>query len=267
MRVARAILSALLVSVLLQTGCTKKQANKNAGASPSNNAAQQQGATPAPDDARALFERGVDAYHHDRDQEAVEDFQRAVELDPDFAEAFYRLGLALHVTGQKEESDKAFGDAIKAYEKLTRQDPKNADAYYFLGLCYEKLDKFEDAARALRESVRNSPEGDENRDDKYYELAVVQYKLAQYDDAVAALNKALEINPDNYPAADLLEKAKAGAQRVEEIRRHQEQMLKQKNGNANMNGNANANANGNAGVNANRNAGAGANRNSPASPL
>lgn len=263
MRVARVTVSALLAFVLFQTGCSKKQANRNADVA-SSNSATQQGAQAQPDgDARTLFDRGVDAYRHDRDQEAVEDFQRAVQLDPDFAEGYYRLGLALHVTGQKDESDKAFADAVKAYEKLTRQEPKNSDAYYFLGLCYERLDKFEDAARALKESVRNTSEGDEGRDDKYYELALVQYKLAQYDDAVGALNKALEINPDNYPAADLLEKAKAGAQRVDEIRKHQEQLLKQKNANANTNGNAN----GNAGANANVNANAGANKNSATSPL
>lgn len=263
MRLARATVSALLVFVLFQTGCSKKQANRNSGAaSASDNAAQQAAQAQPEGDAHDFFDRGVDAYRHDRDQEAVEDFQKVVQLDPDFAEGFYRLGLALHVTGQKDESDKAFSDAVKAYEKLTRQDPKNSDAYYFLGLCYERLDKFEDAARALREAVRASPEGDENKDDKYYELALVQYKLAQYDDAVGALNRALEINPDNYPAADLLEKARAGAQRVDEIRKHQEQLLKQKNANAN----SNANANGNAGANANKNTGAGAKNNSANSP-
>jgi len=257
MRVPRSTLTALLALLLLQTGCSKRPAGQNANAS----GAAQQGATDAPDgDARALYERGVDAYRDDRDEEAVEDLEKAVELDPDFAEAHYRLGLALRATDRKDESDKAFGDAVKTYEKLTRQEPKNADAYYFLGLCYEKLGKYEDAARALKDSVHNLSETAENRDDKYYELAIVQYKLAQYDEAVAALNKALEINPNNYPASDLLEKARAGAQRVDEIRRHQEQLLKQKNANAN----ANANGNSNAGANANTNAGA--NANAAASP-
>jgi tetratricopeptide (TPR) repeat protein len=261
MRIARATLTALVALSLLQAGCSKRRAGQNTAANPENTA--QQNAQGQPDgDAHALFERGVDAYRHDQDDEAVEDLQKAVQLDPDFAEAHYRLGLALHATGQKDEADKEFGDAVKSYEKLTRQEPKNADAYYFLGLCYEKLDKFDDAARALRDSVRNLSESDENRDDKYYELAIVEYKLAQYEDAVAALNKALEINPDNYPAADLLEKAKNGAQRVEEMRKHQEQMLKQKNSNANVNQNSNANA----GANSNANTNTGANKNAAASP-
>ena len=260
MRIARATLTALVALSLFYAGCSKRRAGQNAAGS--ENAAQQNAQAQPDGDAHALFERGVDAYRHDRDDEAVEELQKAVQLDPDFAEAHYRLGLALHATGQKEEADKAFGDAVKAYEKLTRQEPKNADAYYFLGLCYEKLDKFEDAARALKDSVRNLSESDENRDDKYYELAIVEYKLAQYDEAVAALNKALEINPDNYPAADLLEKARNGAQRVEEMRKHQEQMLKQKNANANANQNSNANA----GANSNANTNASANKNAATSP-
>jgi tetratricopeptide (TPR) repeat protein len=259
MRIARATLTALLALLLLHAGCSRRRAGQNGNA---DNGAQPN-ASPAPDaDARSLFERGVDEYRHDRDDEAAADLQKAVELDPDFPEAHYRLGLALHATGQKDEADKAFADAVKAYEKLTKQEPKNADAYYFLGLCYEKLDKFDDAARALKDSVRNLSESDENRDDKYYELAIVEYKLAQYDEAVSALNKALEINPDNYPAADLLEKARNGAQRVEEMRKHQEQLLKQKNTNAN----ANQNGNSNAGANTNANSNSAANKNAATSP-
>lgn len=256
MRIPRATLTALLALLLLQAGCSKRPSGQNTA---NASGALQQDAPDAPDgDARALYERGVEAYRDNRDEEAVEDLRKAVELDPDFAEAHYRLGLALRATDQKEEADKVFADAVKAYEKLTKQEPKNAEASYFLGLCYEKLGKYEDAARALKDSVHNLSESDENRDDKYYELAIVQYKLAQYDEAVAALNKALEINPNNYPASDLLEKARAGAQRVDEIRKHQEQLLKQKNvnANANLNGNSNAGANANTNANANQNSAA-----------
>jgi len=252
MRAALLTLSTLLVLSTLQAGCSKKQTNQNgASASSSDNAVQ----GPTGGDAHAFFERGMDAHKNDRDEEAVEDFKQAVQLDPDFAEAHYRLGVVLHITGQTDEAQKSFEEAVKAYEKLTKQDPKNSDAYYFMALCYERLDKYEDAVRALREAVRNSPD-----DDKYYELALAHFKLAQYDESVAALNKALEINPDNYPAQDLLEKAKAGAERVAEIRRHQEQLLKQKNANAGANSNANA------GANANTNAAANGNKNDAPSP-
>jgi tetratricopeptide (TPR) repeat protein len=263
MKALRVTLSALFVFVMLQAACSRKQADGNAANAPpqadgASQQQQQQGAPQAPvnADARALFDRGVDAYRHDRDEEAVEVFKQAVQLDPDFAEAHYRLGLALHAAGQGEEADKAYAEAVKAYEKMTKRDEKDSDAFYFLGLCYEKLDKYDDAVKALKEAVKNSPV---ENDDKYFELALAQYKLAQYDDSVRALNKALEINPDNFPAQELLEQAKSGAARVEEFRKRQEQLRKQQTGNAgNSNGNSNGN-NSNSGVNTN--SGARANRN------
>lgn len=254
MRATRATLVTLLVLLPLAQGCSRKQANQNAGPGSADGSSQ----AGQPGDARALFDRGIDAYRNNRDQEAVEVFRQATQLDPDFAEAHYRLGLALNVVGEKDEAAKAFGEAVKAYDKRTKQDSKDSDAFYFLGLCYEKLNKYDDAVRALKESVKTSPT---ENDDKYYELAFANFRLAQYDDSIRALNKTLEINPNNYMAQDLLEKAKEGAQRVDEIRKHQEQLLKQKNANANANSNSNGNANANAAANTSTNSGAATNKN------
>ena len=238
----RSALYALLVSALLAgVACSKKQTNQgpNSNAPADGPAQQQQQGEPVSGDAREAFERGMTAYRDDRDEEAVGELKRAAELDPDFAEAHYRLGNAYLALGNKDEAEKSFRDGARAYEKITRRDEKNSDAFYFLGLCYEKLGEWEDAVKALKESVKTSPA---ENDDKYYELANAHYQLAQYDEAVRALNKALEVNPDTYPAQDLLEKSKAGAERVSDFRKHQlEQMRKQQNSNAN-NSNLNSNS-------------------------
>jgi tetratricopeptide (TPR) repeat protein len=241
----RFTLYALLVSALLATAaCSKKQNNQGSNSNaPADGPAQQQEGAPVSGDAREAFDRGMDAYRNDRDEEAVEAFKRAVEVDPDFAEAHYRLGLAYNAAKQTDEADKAFRGAVKAYEKITRRDEKNSDAFYFLGLCYEKLGEYDDAVRALKEAVKTAPEGN---DDKYYELAFAHVKLAQYDEAVRAVNKALEINPDNYPAQDLLAEAKAGAERVADFRKHQEQQMRKQQGQKNSNSN-----NSNSGANSN----------------
>jgi tetratricopeptide (TPR) repeat protein len=243
MKALRVTLAALFVfAPLLLAACNRgaADADANAAATPGGSAEQQQprdGLVQAPsDDARALFDRGLDAYRHDRDQEAVEHFKRAAELSPDFAEAYYRLGLAYNALKQTEEADKAFADAVKAYERIVKQEPKNSDAFYFLGLCYEKLGKYDDAVKALKEAVKNSPE---ENDDKYFELASAHFKIAQYDESVRALRKTLEINPDHYPAQELMEDARNGARRMEDFRRRQEQLRKQQqNANANLNANA-----------------------------
>jgi tetratricopeptide (TPR) repeat protein len=251
MKALRTTLAALFVFALVQAGCRGRQTAQNGNAAPpADGDAQQQAAQQAPialpeGDARALFDYGMDAYRHDRDEVAVAAFKRAVELDPDFAEAHYRLGLAYSVTRQGEESDKAFEQCVKAFEKRTKKDPKDSDSFYFLGLCQERLGKYDDAVKALKEAVKSSPT---ENDDKYFELASAQYKLAQYDESVKALNKTLEINPDNFPAQELLEQARSGARRVEEFRKRQQEQLQQQRKPGNSNSNAN---NSNAGANAN----------------
>jgi tetratricopeptide (TPR) repeat protein len=241
MKALRVTLQALLVSALLLSGCNRRAAapeaaNVNAAPTPADG---EQASSPPSGDAQALYDQGLAAYKANRDEEAVEKLKQAVELSPDFAEAQYRLGLAYNVTKQREKAEKAFEAAVKAYEKVTKREPKNSDAYYFLGLSYEQLGKYDEAVKALKESVKNSPE---ESDDKYFELASAHYKIAQYDEAVRALNKVLEINPDNFPAQELLDQAKNGAQRVAEFRKHQEELLKKKNANSNAN-NSNSNTN------------------------
>jgi tetratricopeptide (TPR) repeat protein len=253
MKALRVTLHSLLVSALLLAGCNRRApdpnaANANGAATPGGG--EQQSPSAPSGDAQALYEQGLAAYKANRDEEAVEKLRQAVELSPDFAEAHYRLGLAYNATKQREEADKAFEGAVKAYEKVIKREPKNSDAYYFLGLSYEQLGKYDDAVKAHKEAVKSSPE---ENDDKYYALANAHFKIAQYDEAVRALNKVLEINPDNFPAQELLEEARNGARRVAEFRKRQEQLRKQQNANAN---NSNANANANAAPRANANAAA-----------
>jgi tetratricopeptide (TPR) repeat protein len=244
MKALSVTLCSLLVSaLLLLSGCNRRAADSNAADSNASAAATPgadgQSSSEPSGDARALFDEGYAAYKADRDEEAIEKLKKATELSPDFPEAHYRLGLAYNATKRREEADKSFEAAVKAYEKVTKREPKNSDAYYFLGLSYEQLGKYDEAVKALKEAVKNSPE---ESDDKYFELANAHFKIAQYDEAVRALNKVLEINPDNFPAQELLEQARNGARRVAEFRKRQEELLKKKNANAN-NSNSNANAN------------------------
>jgi tetratricopeptide (TPR) repeat protein len=252
-------LCACAALALFQAGCFwRRQAEADAnGAQPAASPNASPAASPAPSppplppgsDARAYFDRGLEDYRANRDAAAVEAFREAVRLDPDFAEAHYRLGLALAATGQDEESDLALGEAVKVYEKLVKEDAKNSDAQFFLGLSYSKLGEYQKAIKAFKESIRHAPEED---DDRFYELGLAQYKLAEYAESVRSLEKALAVNPDNFPALDLLERARSGRERREAFLKRQEQQRKQQGQNANQNANANT--------------GGGTNRNAPPAP-
>jgi len=166
-------------------------------------------------------------------EEAIEALKQATKLDPDLAEAYFQLGIALSLKENEEdvkpspkksiekfkpgepviltESDKAFEMAAKAYKKLTEKEPENAEAFFNLGRSYNKIQMDEEAEKALRQAVKLNP----NDIEYQAELGAILIKLAKYDEAVKVLKKALELNENDLHVANLLEKAEAGKKRIE----------------------------------------------------
>ncbi|HTO99711.1 MAG TPA: tetratricopeptide repeat protein [Myxococcales bacterium] len=92
-----------------------------------------------------LGERAVDA---GRGEEAVKLFRRAVELNPQAAEAFNHLGFALSDLGQHD----AAITAMRRYAALKRDDPNPLDS---LGEVLLRANRLEDAEAAFRKASAN----------------------------------------------------------------------------------------------------------------
>jgi tetratricopeptide (TPR) repeat protein len=202
--------------------------------------------TPLPQftDADTAYAEGNKLFDANKTEMAVEAYNQAVKLNPDFADAWFKLGVSYALIEKQNEieslneenpeetptptparksknkkdvpvvrtkdSEKAFEKAVAAYKKIIAKNKEDDAAYYNLGRSYNKLDEDEDAQKALREAVKLKP------DDTLYqtEFGAILIKLAQYDEAVKALKKALDIDPENSEAAELLEKAEAGKKRI-----------------------------------------------------
>lgn len=180
------------------------------------------GAAPS-SDAFALYEKGWEAYKKNHDEDAVEAFKQALAIDPDYADARYKLGLAYDALQKKEEADREYEKAVEAYKKFIDRHADDAVAHYHLGLVYGKLHKYDDAVKVLKQAAKLSPEDS----DLFYELGFAHGKLAQYPEAVAALNKSLELDPDNFRAQEELERARDGKERREAFLKQQEKLQKQ----------------------------------------
>lgn len=174
--------------------------------------------------AREQLEKGRELYRNDQDAEAVLAFMEAVRLDPDLAEAHFRLGLGYESLGKREEAEAEYKKAAEAYKKYFEENDNDAEAHYNLGQIYANLGNYSEAVRQYREATRLK----ENDPDIYYDLGVAHTKLAQYDAAAVAFSKSLEIDPDYYRAQDGLDEAKEGIKRIRAGRKHQEDLLKRK---------------------------------------
>ena len=172
--------------------------------------------------ARGLLDKGKELYRNDQDAEAVLALMEAVRLDPDLAEAHFRLALGYESVGKQEEAETEYKKAVEAYKKFLEENPNDAEAHYALGQTYAGLSQYSDAIREYREATKLK----EDDPDIYYDLGVAHTKLAQYDAAATAFSKSLEIDPDYYRAQDGLDEAKEGIKRIRAGRKHQEDLLK-----------------------------------------
>ena len=206
----------------LAFGCKRsgqQSANNSTGpATVSNDLAANRG------QAKELLEKGKELYRNDQDDQAVEAFQAAIKLDPDLAEAHFRLGLSYEALQKMEEAEAEYKKAVASYKKYLEDNENDSEAHYNFGQTYAGLGQYSDAIREYRLATRLK----EDDPDIYYDLGLAHTKLAQYDAAAVAFKKSLEIDPNYYRAQDALDEAKEGIKRIRTGRKHQEDLLKKK---------------------------------------
>src|SRR5687768_928744 len=219
----RAILSISAVWLLVfAVGCRRsgqQSTNDSAGtASVSNNLAGERTR------AREQLEKGKEFYRNDQDAEAVLAFLEAVRLDPDLAEARFRLALGYESLGKSEEAEAEYKKAVAVYKKYLADHEDDTEAHYNLGQIYAGLGQYSEAIREYRAATKLK----DDDPDLYYDLGTAYTKLAQYDEAVGAFSKSLEIDPDYFRAQDGLDEAKEGMKRIRVGRKHQADLMKKK---------------------------------------
>jgi tetratricopeptide (TPR) repeat protein len=96
--------------------------------------------------ARGPYNSGLDLAERGSYLDAVTEFKRAVDLDPEFAEAIYNLG----VTYQKLN---AHDKAVEQLELAIDLRPKNADYVYALGNSYFHQQQYDRAVREFDRAV------------------------------------------------------------------------------------------------------------------
>ena len=134
-------------------------------------------------------------------QQAIEDYRRAISLDPDFARAYGALAttyVRLAFSGGAESAVESRERGIALARKAVEMDPDSAQTQWALGFANLHLARFDEARAAARRAIELSP----SYADAYLLLALINNYLGRGAEALAWAEKAWELNPHatwDYP--------------------------------------------------------------------
>jgi len=177
MNKSTSVLLALLLSVPLLTGCSKVQ-------------------------ARAEMKKGNSLYAQESYRDALQQFQRGLELDPSATFAWRSVGLtalALFKPGDESPENKKYADtSIDAFQKYLADYPDDDKIRDYLLSTFVNTKRYADALAALdkMEQAQTTPEGKAKIQASKVRILVQQDRLDEASKLAAAYN-----GPDK---ADLL---------------------------------------------------------------
>ena len=113
-----------------------------AGTSSSSSSSKSESAAEKRERANEYFEEGKKLQEKWNYKKAAKKYERAVKIDPSYAEAYSNLGY----TYRKQEK---FDKAVRAYKKAIKLKPDLAEAHEYLGEAYAEMGKFDLAEKEL----------------------------------------------------------------------------------------------------------------------
>jgi len=135
-------------------------------------------------DALIHFNSGV-SFHNQREfSRAIQAYQKVIELDPTYVEAYNNLGIIYQMIGDVER-------ALESYQKSTEINPRYEKGYNNLGILFLLKGRNEEALEAFQKALAINS----NNIESHINLGILFKKKGQWEKAVESYRKALAINP------------------------------------------------------------------------
>jgi len=128
--------------------------------------------------------RAFASFNRFRTDDAIQELNRAAELDPRYALTYSHRGDAYADKGQ---SDKALAD----YNQALEINPRYATAYLNRGILYAKQSRLDQALADYNRAL----EADPGNQSAYYTRGNLHAQQGRYEEALADYDRLLEINP------------------------------------------------------------------------
>ena len=129
--------------------------------------------------AEAYSNRGIAYAKLNKHEQAIEDFSKAIALNPNLAEAYSNRGLTYAELNKHER-------AIEDYDRTIELNPNYAKAYYNRGIAYAKLNKHERAIEDYGKAIALNP----NYAEAYVNRGIAYSEIHRYEESARDLKKA-----------------------------------------------------------------------------
>jgi tetratricopeptide (TPR) repeat protein len=135
-------------------------------------------------EALRYYFKGILARDARRNDEAMEFFQKAIELNPDLEGPHLELGSIYYIK-------RLYDLEIKEYQEVLRLNPNNTDALFNLGEAYETKGLYDLAIKEYERIIALEPEDAE----AYYNLGLAYLTQGQKDKVLKIYSKLKALDP------------------------------------------------------------------------
>ncbi len=134
--------------------------------------------------AKTFYDIGIQNSQNSEFSEAIDAFQHAIKLKPNYAEAHFGLGNVYY-------SLHRYTEAVDAYKKAVKFKPKHFDAYVTLGVVSSMLSRDDEAIDAFKKAVKIRPKSAE----AFYNLGSIYMETERYKEAAGVFEKVVALKP------------------------------------------------------------------------
>ncbi|MFA5933338.1 MAG: tetratricopeptide repeat protein [Microgenomates group bacterium] len=139
------------------------------------------------------FRLGYTYYEQGKYKEAISEYEEALIFNPKSSEIYYNMGKSLESLNRPDL-------ALQQYKKAIELDPKSAAAHNNAGIIYTGYNRSDEAEKEFNTAISLDP----NLAEAYFNLAYIYKTQNKIDLATIQLQKGLLLDPTNEKAKKLL---------------------------------------------------------------
>ncbi|MEM6400907.1 MAG: tetratricopeptide repeat protein [Cyanobacteria bacterium P01_D01_bin.116] len=132
-----------------------------------------------------LYKKANTFYDLQRYEDALNNYKQAIDIKPEYAQAWNGQAKALYELNSHQE-------ALSAYDKAIELEPSYQDSWKGRGFVLNKLKRYQDAIYSFDKALELEPESPEIFNARGKSLS----NLKRYDEAIQSYDKAVELKSD-----------------------------------------------------------------------